>query len=81
MLNFEVYILQESIDFGSTKSIGKRPVSVDEVLHSQFKLDRLKYRDTNNFVRFNEVVVNDDMWAMQKEKPFHFLNYKQNPVF
>ena len=54
---------------------------MDEVLHSQFKLDRLKYRDTNNFVRFNEVVVNDDMWAMQKEKPFHFLNYKQNPVF
>jgi hypothetical protein len=71
--------LQGSIDFGSTETIGVKPVAIDDVQHSQFKLNRHKYRDTNNFVVFNLVTVQDYMYFPSIEE-YHFLNFKQNPL-
>jgi hypothetical protein len=62
-----MYVLHGSIDFGQKDGIGKKPVTIDDSFHSQFKLERTKYKDNNNFIMHNEVRCNDDIYAIEEE--------------
>ena len=52
-----LYNTQESIEFDSSENMNKKPTKVIDVFHSQFMLNRNKYIDNNNFVRYNHVAT------------------------
>ena len=73
---FTMYVLEETIAFGQKENIGKKPISVTDKFHSQFQLNRLKYKDNNNFIQFNDVEADDDIAGWRAPNKFYFLNFK-----
>ena len=61
-VNFADTIIVSELLSDLDSSIHPNVILID-VQHSQYTLDRRKYRDINNYIRFNEVTTEDDMWA------------------
>ena len=67
--------------FGEPGNIGKKPIAINNNFHSQFKLDRKRYRDNNNFLKLNHVECHDDPWLLNPPLEYTFLSLNQNPFW
>ena len=74
-------MLEENIEFGDVSNIGQKPVSTMDKFHSQFALNRLIYRDNNNFVQFNHATTMDDKYGLASPEFYGFVNVNAKPFF
>ena len=57
----------DEAELGSSRNLGKYPLSAQNTFHSQFQLQEGKYRDNNNYLKHNQVITKDDrFWPMGK---------------
>jgi len=73
---FNLYTLDEQIDFTNRENIGKRPIRVSDIIYTQFQLQLNQMRDTNNFLIHNSVETRDQIF-FSSIREFEFLTLMQ----
>jgi type II secretory pathway component PulC len=75
-----MFILDEMVEFSD--QIGVRPIQTVNKFHSQFQLKSDKYRDNNNFIKYNLVTSSNSRTNLVASNEHHsYLNVVLNPVW
>ena len=74
------YVLHQTTELGNADNYHKSPVISRDFVFSSYPLDPKGYRETYNWVQYNDVVTADDRYLLKGRNKEGFFDFTISPT-